>query len=272
MSPRAVAPLRGSPWSVRWLGDGAADGRKRRKIVELDRRAPQRDPEPAKESAEIDFGGRRTHLRVQLLEHLRSHRAVPDFERAPERPALGDASPLRYHGAKRVLEPEAIAGALPDLHVGEQPEQRAAPVGAAPGMRSIEALVARLGETLRQAAHEVAPHSPGAQLADPRARDRLDVGGEAFLYPKVPPGQRREAEMDHLVHQLPAALRCGEVHLGAEEEEDRSAAGPPAAAMDLVATRGQHEEERAVGGEAPEVSLDERGRIVDPAEQFFLAL
>src|SRR6266478_8106994 len=104
MSPRAVAPLRGSPWSVRWLGDGAADGRKRRKIVELDRRAPQRDPEPAKESAEIDFGGRRSHLRVQLLEHLRSHRAVPDFEGALQRPALGDASSLRYHGAKRVLE------------------------------------------------------------------------------------------------------------------------------------------------------------------------
>src|SRR5205823_2391240 len=149
--------------------------------------------------------------------------------------------------------------------------QRAAPVGAAPGMRPIENLVARPGQTLRQAANEVAPHFAGAQLAYPRARDRLDVGGEAFLYPDVAPGQRREAEMDHLVHQLPAASRFRKVHFRAQREQDRSAAGPPAAAVDLVATPGQHEEERAVSGETSEVSLDERGRVADPAEQLFLA-
>src|SRR5207302_6625006 len=92
------------------------------------------------------------------------------------------------------------------------------------------------------------------------------------LYPKMPPGQRREAEMYQLVHQLPAASRFLKVHFRAQREQDRSAAGPPAAAVDLVATRGQHEEERAVGGEAPEVSLDERSRVSDPAEQLFLAL
>src|SRR2546429_1926416 len=61
--------------------------------------------------------------RSTLFPYTTLFRSVPDFERAPERPALSDASSLRYHGAKRVLEPEAIAGTLPDLHVGEQPER-----------------------------------------------------------------------------------------------------------------------------------------------------
>jgi hypothetical protein len=43
--------------------------------------------------------------------------------------------------AKGVLEPEAILRPLPDLDVGEEIEERAAPVGPAPGRRAIEALV-----------------------------------------------------------------------------------------------------------------------------------
>jgi len=94
-----------------------------------------------------------------------SHTALP----APSFPPLGPQPraraatasaprcfPLCDHGAERILEPEKVPGALADLDVGQQPEQGAAPVGPAPGVRPIEALVASPRQTLREAAHEVA--------------------------------------------------------------------------------------------------------------------
>src|SRR6266850_1499472 len=77
--------------------------------------------------------------------------------------------PLREHGAERVLEPEAVPGALADLDVGQQPEQGAAPIGPTPGVRPIETLVASPRQALRETAHEVTPHLLRAQLAGPRA-------------------------------------------------------------------------------------------------------
>src|SRR5204863_8355312 len=111
-------------------------------------------------------------------------------ERALERPADGDAPSLPHRGAERVLEPEAVSGLLTDLDIREQPEERAAPVGAAPGVRLVETLVAPLRQPLRKTAHQIAPHLLGAQLANPRARDRFDVGGEPLLRPELPSGQR----------------------------------------------------------------------------------
>src|SRR5439155_9263033 len=249
-------------------GDGPANGRERRAIVEFHRRPPQRDPQPEKKRVEIHFDGPGTHLRVQLFEHLRSHCAVADLQRALQRPAIRDAPSTRHKRPKRVLESEAVAGPLPDLGVGEQPEQRAAPVGAAPGVRLIESLVASLGEPLRQSAHEVPPHLLRAQLTGPRAHDRLDVGGETFLRPKMTAPQRGKPEMDQLVYELPARVRLGKINFRAEQEEDRCASDAAGAAVDLMPRRRQDQQKRAVDREAPEVARDEHRAASNPAEQF----
>src|SRR2546427_9677082 len=76
-------------------GDGAADGRERFAIVELDHPPKQRDSQPEEEGVEIHLHGRGAHLRVQLFQHSHSHRSVPNLEGALKRPALSDASPLR---------------------------------------------------------------------------------------------------------------------------------------------------------------------------------
>src|SRR5882762_1657083 len=44
----------------------------------------------------------------------------------------------------------------------------------------------------------VLPTLEPTQLADPSARNRLDVGGEAFLYPMVPPVQTAHLRMRRL--------------------------------------------------------------------------
>ena len=46
--------------------------------------------------------------------------------------------------AQRVPEAKPVLRLAPDLDVGEQREQRAAPVGAAPGRRVVQAAVAWL--------------------------------------------------------------------------------------------------------------------------------
>ena len=171
-----------------------------------------------------------------------------------------------------MLEAEAVPGALADLHVGEQPEQCPAPVGAAPGVRPIETFVTLPRQPLRKAAHQVAPHLLRAQLAGPRPRDRLDVGGETFLHPEMAARLRGKAEMHHLVNELPAPARLREVHLGAEEEEDGGSSSPTAAAVNLVTGCGQDEQQRAVDREAPEVARDERRRAANPLEQLFFRL
>src|SRR5579864_6916791 len=44
-----------------------------------------------------------------------------------------------------------------DIDVGEQAEQRTAPVGSAPGMGDVQTFVARYGQALRKAVHQVSP-------------------------------------------------------------------------------------------------------------------
>ena len=62
-----------------------------------------------------------------------------------------------------------------DFHVGQQTEERAAPVRPTPGMSEIESAVARLGQPLRQIAHEVGPNLSRLQIAGLHPSDRFDV-------------------------------------------------------------------------------------------------
>ena len=70
-----------------------------------------------------------------------------------------------------------------DFHVREQTEERAAPVGPAPGMSEIESTVARLGQSLRQIAHEVGPNLSRLQIAGLHPGDRFDVRRQSLLDP-----------------------------------------------------------------------------------------
>ena len=65
--------------------------------------------------------------------------AVADFERPGQGPVVVDGAACRNHGAKSVLQAFAIAGLASNFNVGYKAEERAAPVGSAPGVGAIEA-------------------------------------------------------------------------------------------------------------------------------------
>src|SRR4051794_37587152 len=100
---------------------------------------------------------RRAHRSIQLRENGHTGRLVPGLHHLFERPARGVRTPAIVDAAERLLEPHAVLGALVDLDVGEEPEERAAPVDAAPRVRVIETTIARAGQSVRKPLGEAAP-------------------------------------------------------------------------------------------------------------------
>ena len=78
----------------------------------------------------------------------------------------------RYHDPNR--------GGESYLDVGEYAEDCTAPVGASPGRGSIQPAIAVFRQSLRHAIDESVPDEFFAQVTTLRARNRLDIGSEAF--------------------------------------------------------------------------------------------
>ena len=89
---------------------------------------------------------------------MRAGGAVADCERLRQRPIVVDGAAGGDDGAQCVLQAEAVVGLLADFDVGNEAEHGSAPIGAAPGMRVVEALVAGRGLALRHIAHHVVPN------------------------------------------------------------------------------------------------------------------
>ena len=119
-------------------------------------------------------------------------RTVTDLECARQWPIVIDSAAGGNDSAKCVLQTLAIAGSDADLHIGHQAEERAAPVGAAPGVRVVQAFVARLRFTFPHAVEHVAPDLFCGKLAGLHTRDGLDVSGQPFFHPVLVVRQRRE--------------------------------------------------------------------------------
>ena len=178
-------------------------------------------------------------------------------------PAHGDGAAVGHDAAQRVVEGAAVVRALADLHVGQQVEERAAPVGPAPAPRAVQPAVARAREPLGQAGHETGPGVFRRDLPGARARDRLEVRRQPLLQPALRPRQVGKPEVRHLVRENPIALEVVLGGLGAEPDHDRrSAVAERRAEADRPPAARQHqhgharERERAVhAGDRPRGAL-----------------
>ena len=111
-------------------------------------------------------------------------------------------------------------GLLADADVGEEPEEGAAPVGAAPGVGVVEAAVAGFGEAVGHAFDEVAPEALFGDLADADAGDGFEVVGHSFAHPGIAAGELRLGEVEHFVGEHPVGDEFVVVGAGAEANVD----------------------------------------------------
>jgi len=95
---------------------------------------------------------------------------------------------------------------LPNLHVGEQTKHGATPIGASPGVGTIEPLISRLRFALWHVAKQISPHLFGSKLAGLYPRNGFNVNRYAFFDPMVVFRHRGECQMDHLVRQCPVTV------------------------------------------------------------------
>src|SRR5215831_6215208 len=99
-----------------------------------------------------------------------------------------------------------ITGALAYFGVGECAKEHAAPIGASPGVRVIEALVARLRQTFGETFHQVVPYALRRKIPRLDPGNRLHVGRESFFDPVMLSINRWERQVHHLVGHYPVAL------------------------------------------------------------------
>src|SRR5580658_9508641 len=106
-----------------------------------------------------------------------------------------------------MLQATAVSRPLPELHIGKQTENRAAPVGASPGAGMVETTVARSGLTLWHVMHYVRPNSRRAETPGLGTRDRLHVGSEALLDPMVLPRHQGKSQVYKFMGHGPVMLQ-----------------------------------------------------------------
>src|SRR5882724_11872149 len=112
-------------------------------IVECDVASGVADAEARPEVGEVWSGGGAAEFRVKFVEDLGAGGAIADFEDAGDVPVLGAIAAGGEDGADDVVDRLMILRLVTDAEVGQEPEHRAAPIGAAPGMGVVEAAVAR---------------------------------------------------------------------------------------------------------------------------------
>ena len=119
-------------------------------------------------------------------------------------PFVRHSRPVSFRMARSaVCRPGPVAGLLADRDIRLQAEQRAAPVGAAPGRRLVHAAFAGAGQTQRHGVPVFRPNIGDVAIAGLCPRDAFDVGGQAFRQPIVPAPEFGQREVHHFVHQHP---------------------------------------------------------------------
>jgi len=202
---------------------------------------------------------------------MRAGGGIAHGQRLCERPVLADVAAMIHNAAQRVLKPHAIVRLLANLHVGQQAELRAAPVGEPPGLREVEAFVAGRRIALRHVAHHVPPDFARGQQPVMHAGDRLNIGREAFFDPMMIVLLGRKGRMHHLVRHHPVAVqivRCG-VLADAHAREGRIAAhiAPCGALQHPLAARSGHNQNAVERyRKTPVVGRDRAGGILHPVE------
>src|SRR5690348_4848613 len=118
--------------------DGLADVRVWRRCGEFDLISSARDAELLPQFFQIHMDGRCLPGGVLRGEHMCTGGFVADFEGAGNGPVLIDGASAIDDRAEGVLQAFAVASGDADLDIRDEAEERAAPIGAAPGASAIE--------------------------------------------------------------------------------------------------------------------------------------
>src|SRR5271154_7295671 len=149
------------------------------------------------------------HPIVQLYEDRYTGGLVSGLQSPREWPVVFHIAAGAANSPQRILEPTSVVGALMNLDIRHQAEQRTSPIGAAPCVSVVQASIAGGRQSFGKAVHEFAPDCLRRKVADLGARDRLDVSGDPFLDPVVLVWNRRQCEMDHFMRHYPVVPQTG---------------------------------------------------------------
>src|SRR5262249_38734931 len=141
--------------------------------------------------------------------------------------------------AQRVVEGLFVVGAPADLDVGEEAEERAAPVRRVPAVGPLDAPAADSGQPLGETPEPPLPDVVGWRAVGGGPRERLHARRQPLLDPGVLI-HRGPREMAHLVDELPVPREVLLGRIGADEDPDArlTALAPRLAARDLAGPAG----------------------------------
>ena len=100
-----------------------------------------------------------------------------------------------------MLEPKAVAGALPNSDVGAQAKKGAAPVSSAPSGCTIQATITRFRLPLRKTLDEVVPYALWRQDARSSPGNGFHIGCQPLFEPMVSLGKGGKRQVDHFVRK-----------------------------------------------------------------------
>ena len=104
-----------------------------------------------------------------------------------------DRSARGHNRPQRILQGFFVAGLPPDLYIGHQAEDRAAPVRPAPGVRVVYALVASAGSPLCMSRTMSCHICSGFEFCRFTRAIGLDIGRQAFFHPMLIVGREGNA-------------------------------------------------------------------------------
>ena len=77
----------------------------------------------------------------------------------------------------------------------------------------VEPLVAGRRQALRHTVHHAAPHLLSSQVSNLGSGNRLHIGCDSFLHPKMAVRDGWKTEVNHFMRQLPVILEIGECRM-----------------------------------------------------------
>ena len=136
------------------------------------------------------------------------------------------------------LQTGAIAGLLAHRDVGLQAVERAAPIGAPPGRSLIHSALAGARQPEWHRVAVFRPDVADVAIAELRARNALDIGGQSFLQPMVATPQFRQRQVHHFMHQDPVIGQFARSGIAADADLDEEPGFIGGAAAVHAAARG----------------------------------
>jgi hypothetical protein len=199
---------------------------------------------------------------------MRADGRIAGAQHALDRPVGRQTTACAQHRPQRVLQAEAQLRAPADVDVGEQAEHRPTPIGARPGVRAVETLVAGLRHAARHGAQLLGPHVRLAAVAGLHTCHALDVDRQPFRQPGMLLAGVGQGEMRHLVHQHPVRIQlCVGDGAAGRDADVGGGISEGLAAGHTLTRHGEDAQRHRVGREATVVGGDDRGGALHPGDE-----